>query len=83
MNAIEAQEASRKGRLKALQEDIKAIEQLIKDVSDAGVNRQFNYDLKTQWSMEFVAAHFLNLGFKVKHKRLFHSGYNTIEVSWK
>lgn len=82
MNAIEAQEASRKGRLKAMQEDIKAIEQLIKDVSASG-NRQFSYDLKSRWSMEFVASHFLNLGFKVKHKRFLHSGYNTIEVSWK
>lgn len=81
MNAIEAAEASQKGRVKKLAQDITAIEDRIKTWSGDGL-QSLSYDVSSSWAMPLVMHHFRDKGFKVKRSWFGHAAYNTIEVSW-
>lgn len=77
----EAVQNASSGRIKSLQDDLKNIYEDIKNRSQQGRYKTL-YDICFKSNIELIMHQLRNDGFKVKHKRFSHSGYNTIEVSW-
>lgn len=81
MNVIEARQAAFAGKLKKFNDDIKNLTSKIEEYSKEGLF-SLDYDAQCGDRLNLLIEHFRNQGFKVRRYVLFHSGYNTIKVSW-